>query len=95
PLEIDGFTSGLDEIHLDDKCFKNLGLGTDDGTALKKGMFVANYTGLATKKFAQIVYEKDTGELYYDADGKGGKEAIHFATLTDQADLFLSDFFII
>ncbi len=34
-----------------------------------------------------IKYNKETGELSYDADGKGGADAVVFATLSNHADL--------
>ncbi len=34
-----------------------------------------------------IKYDKSTGELSYDSDGKGGNDAVVFATLTNHVDL--------
>jgi len=59
-------------------------------------MFVANTSGEATSKGkAQIVYETDTGRLFYDKDGKGGADGVHFATLTSMPGITFRDFEII
>jgi Ca2+-binding RTX toxin-like protein len=91
-VTIADFTSGVDDIYLFVGAFKKLGSASEDGTPLKKGCFVVNTTGLATKAGAQIIYEKDTGELYYDVDGKGGRKATHFATLEDCPNVSIHDF---
>ena len=88
------FTSGVDDICLSIAAFKKLGSGSEEGTPLKRGFFVVNTTGLATKSGAQIIYEKDTGELYYDSDGRGGRKATHFATLEDHPALTANDFLL-
>ena len=38
---------------------------------------------------AQIVYETDTGKLFYDADGEGGKKAVQFAVLEGKPEAHL------
>lgn len=58
-------------------------LGADaDGEATSKGK-------------AQIVYETDTGRLFYDADGAGGKGAVQFALLSGKPTISIRDFELI
>jgi Ca2+-binding RTX toxin-like protein len=61
---------------------------------LAASAFAANLTGAASDGRDRIIYETDTGRLYFDADGSGAGARVHFATLT--ADLALSggDFFV-
>ncbi|HEX2556166.1 MAG TPA: putative Ig domain-containing protein [Microvirga sp.] len=91
---IDDFDPATDQIFLQDGKFKGLGVGSPDGAPLTVKTFVANTSGLATnKKGAQIIYETDTGRLYYDSDGKKGPaDAVHFATISNKAPLTISDF---
>jgi hypothetical protein len=91
---ISDFDPGLDQIWLSDAKFKGLGSGSDEGVPLTGKSFVANTSGLATsRKDAQIIYETDTGRLYYDSDGKKGPaDAVQFAVVTDKATLSISDF---
>ena len=42
-----------------------------------------------------IIYDTDTGALYYDADGVGGADAIQFAELHNLANLTANDIIII
>lgn len=71
-----------------------MGSGSDEGTPLSGRVFVANTSGLATsRKGAQIIYGKDTGKLWYDADGrKGDADAVHSATVPERAALSSADF---
>jgi hypothetical protein len=94
-MQINDFDPSLDQIFLEDAKFEGLGAGSLDGTPLTNPKsFVANTSGLATnKKAAQIIYETDTGKLWYDSDGKkGDADAMHFATITNKAALSISDF---
>ena len=43
----------------------------------------------------RVIYDKGTGNLYYDADGTGKIAAIKLAVLANKATLKLSDFFVI
>jgi serralysin len=42
-----------------------------------------------------VIYETDTGKLFYDADGKGGAAKVHFATLNAGLNLTSADFFVV
>ncbi len=42
-----------------------------------------------------VNYDKKSGKLYYDDDGKGGHAAVHFATLTGHPGIAAADFLVI
>lgn len=63
---------------------------------LSLAAFAANETGLAGDASDRIVYETDTGNLYYDRDGNGASYGgVHFATLTAGLALTANDFVVI
>jgi serralysin len=80
-----------DTIRLDNAVFTKVGA---NGT-LKSSGFYANLTGKAHDRDDRIIYEKDTGRLFYDADGTGSKAAIHFATVGKKLTLTNKEFYII
>jgi len=78
-----------DTIRLDDAAFVGLSLG-----ALSASAFTANLNGQASDALDRIIYETDTGRLYFDADGSGASARVHFATLSTNLSLGSTDFFI-
>ncbi|MGO4706721.1 hypothetical protein AB4072_13215 [Microvirga sp. 2MCAF38] len=88
------FKSRDDSIWLDNAIFKKLGKGTPTKPEkLKSGMF---YEGdKAHDNDDRIIYDKKTGNLYYDADGTGKSAQVKFATLTNKTKLYYHDFFVI
>ena len=42
-----------------------------------------------------IIYETDTGKLFYDADATGANAGVHFATLTAELSLTNADFSVL
>ena len=60
--------------------------------ALASAAFRANTTGLAADSSDRILYETDTGKLFYDADGTGAIARIHFATIGIGLALTSADF---
>lgn len=81
-----------DAIELDDATFSMLSPG-----ALATGSFVSAASGpVATDADDYILYDRSTGELYYDADGNGAGVAELFAVLdTDPDALAASDFIVV
>ncbi len=73
---ISGYVSAQDRIQLDDAVFGALSVG-----ALAAANFAANLTGLAVRASDRIIYETDTGDLFYDADGFGGAAGKIFANV--------------
>lgn len=73
---ITDFAVGVDRILLDDAIFTGLTIG-----ALAANAFLANSNPVASSTTHRIIYETDTGFLWYDANGSGGAAAVHFATL--------------
>ncbi|MDQ0323703.1 Ca2+-binding RTX toxin-like protein [Pararhizobium capsulatum DSM 1112] len=64
---ISDFNVAADTMRLENAIFTALAaVGT-----LTSGAFASNSTGLAGDSSDRIIYEKDTGELYYDANGSG------------------------
>jgi Ca2+-binding RTX toxin-like protein len=84
------YSVAADTIQLVDTVFAALPEGP-----LAASAFRANTTGLAADASDRIVYETDTGRLFYDADGLGGRAGIHFATLTGGLALTHLDFQVI
>ena len=88
---ITDFTVGDDQIRLGKAIFTAIS-GTD---ALSAAQFRANTTGLAESSADRIVYDKSTGKLFYDADGKGGADGVLFVTLTGLPELSAADFALV
>jgi serralysin len=81
-----------DTIRLENAVFSKL--GSKNGT-LKSGAFWFNNTGKAHDKDDRIIYDKDSGVLYYDADGSGKGASVAFATIGKKLALTNKDFVII
>ena len=79
-----------DTIRLENAVFTGVSPGTLSGLA-----FVANLAGTATDALDRIIYEIDTGKLFFDADGTGLGARVHFATLDANLALTRADFFVI
>jgi serralysin len=85
------FSPADDTIQLEDGVFTQIGpVGT-----LASGAFRANASGTAQTTSDRIIYETDTGKLFYDADGFFSGAAIHFATLSPNLPLQNVDFVVI
>ncbi|WP_262267170.1 MULTISPECIES: calcium-binding protein [Microvirga] len=89
--KITDFRAADDTIWLDNAVFTKIGA---DG-ALKAAAFRSNMTGQAQDRSDRIIYEKDTGKLFYDADGTGSAASVHFATLTNKAAVNVKDFYVL
>jgi Ca2+-binding RTX toxin-like protein len=87
---ITDFTVVDDTIRLDDAVFLGLPTGT-----LEAAAFRANDTGNAAAATDRIIYETDTGKLFFDANGNAAGAKIHFATLTAGLSLTAADFVIV
>lgn len=87
--KITDFSVPQDRIELDDSVFAALGgPGTLSASAFHKGTAAADASD-------RIIYNPGNGWLLYDADGKNGSAAIHFATLDDGLALTKNDFLVI
>ncbi len=88
-------TPALDLIQLDNGTglFENVGVdGALAGGAFESG---AGLTAAATTT-GRIIYDIDSGALYYDADGAGGVAAIQLAVIATNVDaLSAADFLVI
>jgi len=77
-----------DTIHLDDAIFSSLLAGKLSAAAFHIGTAAHDATD-------RIIYDSQTGALYYDADGIGGSSAQQFAQLTGSLALTHADFLVI
>jgi Ca2+-binding RTX toxin-like protein len=87
--KITDYTAGEDRISLAATAFH--------GLSASAGILAASSFALGTKASgatAQIVYDKASGKLYYDADGTGSGAAIQFATVTAGTQLSSADFLL-
>ncbi len=62
---------------------------------LSPGAFKANLTGTATDRDDRILYDTDSGALYYDRDGTGGSARVQFAVLTNKPVIGADDFLVV
>lgn len=67
---------------------------TSTGT-LAAGAFQANTTGLAEDTSDRIIYETDTGKLYYDSNGSASGGSVLFAILSNKPALTEADFVVV
>jgi Ca2+-binding RTX toxin-like protein len=86
------FNVADDTIALDNAMMPGLGAAIG---MLSAGHFWQSSTGLAHDSDDRIIYETDTGKLFYDADGNGTGGRVHFATLGPNLQLTNLDFIVI
>jgi trimeric autotransporter adhesin len=86
---ITDFNRAQDTIRLEGGIFTN----TLNG-ALAASAFVRNASGNAADGSDRIIYETDTGRLFFDADGNGGAAKVQFAILATGLGLTSADFFV-
>ncbi|WP_274609266.1 beta strand repeat-containing protein [Mesorhizobium sp. L-8-3] len=89
---ITDFNIAADTIRLDNAVMPGLGSGT--GT-LAAGKFWKSTSGLAHDADDRIIYETDTGRLFYDSNGSAAGGSVHFATLAPNLGLTHADFQVI
>ncbi len=66
------------------------------GASLAPGDFEANTTGIATLAASRIIYDSNTGKLFFGVDGLGGVAGQQFAVITSHLSGFgAGDFAII
>jgi serralysin len=80
-----------DTVSLDNAVFKKVG---SNGT-LKAGAFWINNTGKAHDASDRVIYDKDSGVLYYDADGSGSGAGVAIATISKNLAMTNKDFLVI
>lgn len=80
-----------DTIRLDRSFFTGIAA---TGT-LTANAFTKNTSGQATDALDRIIYETDTGALWYDADGTGGTARLLVATLGTGLAMTNADFFVV
>jgi Ca2+-binding RTX toxin-like protein len=88
---INDFSVADDTIQLENAFFTALGTTG----VLAVGALQINNSGLASEADDRIIYEADTGNLFYDADGVGGVAGILFGKMTADLPLTNLDFVVI
>ena len=79
-----------EKIELDNAVFKGLAEGT-----LKSFAFQKHNIDIATTAEIRILYQQNTGALYFDKDGIGGADAVQFATIAPGLGLSAANFVVI
>ncbi len=91
---ISGFTPGSDKIVLDSSVFTSLGDGSGgDPRTLDADFF--EIAARADDMDDYIMYKWKTGEVFYDADGRGPEEQVKIAQLDQRMAMDHSDFLIV
>lgn len=88
---INGFNVADDTIRLENSIYTAItGIGT-----LTADQFTKNTTGLAADASDRIIYETDTGKLFYDSNGSAAGGSVQFATIGTNLAVTYSDFFMV
>ncbi|NIX78022.1 M10 family metallopeptidase C-terminal domain-containing protein, partial [Microvirga terricola] len=92
--KITDFNVKDDTIWLDNAIFRKLGKGSlDKPGKLNKAFFAIGDKAKDGNDY--LIYNKKTGELFYDADGNGAGQAVKFAQVQKNLALTAADFLII
>lgn len=99
---IRGFEA-IDSFMLDDRVFdgisaKKVDIDFDNfgrPRSILDEVFEANSGGVAKDENDRIIYDTDSGRLYYDPDGSGGERRVLFAKVRDAPSIDADDFFVI
>jgi len=83
-----GFEVSIDKIALDDAVFAGLTVGSLPDGAFRMG-------GVAIDADDRILYDAQTGYLFFDPDGNGPQAAQFFASMHEGLNLSASDFIVI
>ena len=83
--------SAADAIRLSSATFNTI-VGTG---ALSADQFVANASGTAEDANDRIIFETDTGKLFFDSNGSAAGGATQFAKVSSDFDLTASSFSVI
>lgn len=86
---ISDFDPMFDIVSLENFVFKGLNAG-----ALTATSFASNTTGYATDSLDRIIYESDTGRLYYDSDGNGASARILFSVISPNLGISWQSFWV-
>jgi serralysin len=88
---ITDFNTTYDTIWLENAIFTALGTTTG---VLSAAMFWKSTSGTAHDSTDRIIYETDTGRLFYDSNGTASGGSTHFATLSTGLALTNADFMV-
>ncbi|MER2552104.1 MAG: calcium-binding protein [Thauera sp.] len=91
--QIRDFVAADDTIQLENAIFTRFGATTTGVIGADK--FTANSTGRASDSNDYIVYETDTGKLFYDADGSGAGASVQIALIGTLPSLTHADFVLV
>lgn len=80
-----------DTLRLENAIFTHI-TGT---RTLTSAQFYKSAAGVAHDASDRIIYETDTGKLFYDSNGNASGGAVHFATISTNLALTAADFFIV
>jgi serralysin len=87
------FNPAQDTIQLENSIFTKFGTGTTG--AINPAYFKMNTTGVAQDSNDYIVYETDTGKLFYDANGSAAGGSVQFALLQPNLVLTGADYVLV
>ena len=89
---ISDFSTAADSIWIDDAAFFGM---IRTGYAIASTAFKWNYNGYAEDSTDRIIYEADTGALFFDRDGYGGATRVQFATIGTYLGVSSADFYVV
>ncbi|MGO4386756.1 calcium-binding protein [Microvirga sp. 2YAF29] len=91
---ITDFNPKYDRFFLDNSVFTKIGKGSES-KPLKMNKAFFEIGDAADDRNDYVIYNKDTGYLYYDRDGSGAAKAVEIAKLKPHLKITSGDFFVI